>query len=188
MKLTEQQADGVKDYLFKLGARNTLLHELTDHWCVLVNLEMSQGKLFEHAFDTLKKSQSAKAVLLIAEIQELRFPHVVSPVLVKLTGTIALLILITGIGFYLFYERFPRLLLLPGLVLTAYIFLPLWFLRKLHTTSDKVLVTAIFLNLFSFIHVSVVWLVDLKIKFTATISWVIFALFLGWYYFVRKRN
>jgi hypothetical protein len=79
-------------------------------------------------------------------------------------------------------------LLLPGLLMTAYIFLPLWFLRKLHATNDKVWSVALFLNLFVLVHVAVFWVVEMRIKFMATLCWAIFALFIIWYFFKRRKT
>lgn len=188
MQLTEQQADTVQDYLSSLGVKNILLNELTDHWCVLVNLEMVHYQSFEDAFASIKKTHTQKAKLLVAEIQELRFPYVISSKLVTGIGVIALLLLLTGIVFYLSSQWLPKRLLLPGLFMTAYIFLPLWLLRKLHTAADKVWSVALFLNFFALIHVTAVWVVDLRIKFIVTSCWVIFALFWLWYYLKRKRK
>jgi|LakMenE18May11ns_1017448.scaffolds.fasta_scaffold9885429_2 hypothetical protein len=188
MELTEQQAEVVQDYLAALGAKNALLNELTDHWCVLVNLEMAHRQSFEDAFASIQKSHASKAKLLVAEIQELRFPYVISPKLIAGIGIAAFLLLLIGIALQLSFPRLPKRLLLPGLLMTAYVFLPLWLLRKLYTTADKVWSVALFLNLFVLAHVTIVWIADLRIKFIAISCWAIFALFCVWYYLQRKQT
>jgi hypothetical protein len=188
MEFTEQQAAIVQDYLSALGAKNALLNELTDHWCVLVNLEMTHGQSFESAFASIKNLHTQKAKLLVAEIEELRFPYVISPKLITGIGVVALFLLLAGIALHLCFPRLPKRLLLPGLLMTAYIFLPLWLLRKLYTTADKVWSVALFLNLFVLAHVTIVWIADLRIKFIAISCWAIFVLFCVWYYLKRKQT
>jgi hypothetical protein len=188
MNLTEAQEDEVQQRLMRLGAKGNVLHELTEHWCVQVNLEMNFGTPFSAALDKVVAVQSEKATLLISEINELRFPYFISERLVKITGIISLLIL--SIGIIIRVTRHPGIigLLLPGYLLTAYVFLPLWFLRRLYIKADKVASTLIFLNLLSLAHLLVLWMNNARPKWVALLSWVILAIFWLLYYLKRKRR
>jgi hypothetical protein len=187
MNLTEQQEALIQEKLASLGAAGHLLHELTDHWCVQVQLEMNAGNSFANALDTVTNSQSEKVAVLITEINQLRFPYVISSRTVFITGVVALLTLITGIVLRLSKQVPPLGILLPGYILTAYVFLPIWFLRRLHTQADKVKSTLLFLNFMALIHVAILWLNNARPKMIALLCWVILSIFWLLHYFYYRR-
>jgi hypothetical protein len=58
VNLTEQQEEMVEQKIASLGASGHLLHELTDHWCIQVEVEMKSGSPFAKALDLVIRSQS----------------------------------------------------------------------------------------------------------------------------------
>jgi RsiW-degrading membrane proteinase PrsW (M82 family) len=187
MNLTAQQEELIVQKLASLGASGHLLHELTDHWCIQVQLEMKAGSHFTDALDTVSRSQSEKAVVLIAEINQLRFPYVISGRTVFITGVAALLTFVAGILLRLSKQVPPIGMLLPGYILTAYVFLPIWFLRRLYTQPDKVKSTLLFLNLMALTHVVILWLNNARPKMIALLCWIILSIFgLLHYFYYRK--
>jgi hypothetical protein len=187
MKLTTEQEDAVQAKLSALGAIGTLLHELTEHWCVQVSLEMSFGTSFYEALEKVHTAQKQHAKLLIGEINQLKFPYVISNQLIKTIGIIAVSLLLGGIALRLSKHFQPLGLLLPGYIAMVFIFLPLWFLKKLNSTSDKIATTLTFLNLITLVHVIVMWMNGARAKWLAVISLFVLGSFGLWYYFRRKK-
>jgi RsiW-degrading membrane proteinase PrsW (M82 family) len=187
VNLTAQQEELVEQKIASLGASGHLLHELTDHWCIQVEVEMKSGSPFAKALDMVSLSQSEKARVLINEISQLRFPYVISKRTVFITGVIALLALFTGIVLRLSKQVPPLGVLLPGYVLTAYVFLPIWFLRRLYIQPDKVKSTLLFLNFMAFVHVAILWLNNARPKLIALLCWAILSIFWLLHYFYYRR-
>jgi hypothetical protein len=187
MNLTEQQEELVAQKIATLGASGNLLYELTDHWCIQVQLEMKEGHSFVDALNTISHTQTERATILIAEINQLRFPYVISQRTVLITGVISLSILLAGIVVRFSKQLPPIGLLLPGYISIAYVFLPIWFLRRLHIKADKVKSTLLFLNFLAFIHLSVLWLNNSRPKIIALLCWVILSIFWLVHYFYYKK-
>ncbi len=185
--LTELEEDKITAYLKHLGAKGSLLHELTDHWCVLIGQEKNSITFFNDAFDKIIHSQSAKAKMLIVEINELKFPYFISNKLIKIIGIFSVSLLLIGIGLRISRQFSPLGLLLPGYIAVAFIFLPLWFIKKLNSAADKIETTLIFLTLITLVHAIVLWMNRAASKWISVICLVVFISFYLWYYFKRKK-
>jgi hypothetical protein len=188
MQLSEQQEEAVQQHLQAAGARGQLLQELADHWCVLVEIEMKAGACFLDALQNVSKAQTGKVKLLVAEINELRFPYVIAPGMVRFVGFFSISIFAVGVAMRFSYHFYPVGLLLPGYILTAYFFLPLWFLQRLYKYEDKVASTLLFLNLHSLTHLLVLWLNHARPRWIALGCWLLLLVFWALYYFFRIRK
>jgi hypothetical protein len=187
MQLAQWQEEAVQQQLQKLGARGRLLAELTDHWCVLISLEMNSDASFETALQQVAGQQNERTRALIAEIEELRFPYTISPVLVRNIGIVAMGLFATGIVLRVTHLFKPAGLLLPGYFLTAFVFLPLWFLRKLHTHADKVNSTLLFLTLLSATNCTALWLNHAPSRWIALGCCLLFVCFWLWNRYWNRR-
>ncbi len=187
MKLTTEQEDAVLEKLGTLGATGTLLHELAEHWCIQISLEMNFGLSFLEALEKVHASQKEKAILLIGEISQLKFPYIISNKLIKIVGVISISLLLIGIVLRL-SKLFPPLgLLLPGYIAMLFIFLPLLFIKKLNTNADKIVTTLTFLNMITIVNAIVMWMNGARAKWIPVGCLCILGSFWLWYYFKRKR-
>jgi hypothetical protein len=185
--LTELEEDKITTYLKNLGAKGTLLHELTDHWCVLIGQEKNNITPFNEAFGKIIQSQSAKAKMLIAEINELKFPYFISNKLIKIIGIVSISLLLIGIGLRISRQFPPFGLLLPGYIAVAFIFLPLWFIKKLNSAADKIITTLTFLTLITLVHTIVLWMNRAPSKWISVICLMVSTIFYLWCYFKRRK-
>jgi hypothetical protein len=188
--LTVHQEEQISNRLQQLGTKEKLHHELMDHWCVQVELEMQQGNNFTAALETVAQRNAATVRQLVGELQEFRFPYVISPALVKWCGISGISLFAIGILLRL-SKAFPPLgLLFPGYFVTTFIFLPLWFLRRLSTHADKTASTILFLNFIAIVHAIVLWMNAARPRWGVLIICVLFAGCWCWYYFrrIKKRQ
>jgi hypothetical protein len=187
VKLNLLQEENVAKTLINLGAKPPLLHELTDHWCVQINLEMEYDLSFEDALQKVYLSKKEETLILIKEIEIIKFPHTVSPLLLKTVGYFSIVILVVGIILRISKTLPPFGLLLPGYILTTFFFLPLWLLKKLQSKIDKVKIILQFLLAASSIHLLIFWLNNSVGKWIAMLC-CIFILTLQLFYFLKTKN
>jgi hypothetical protein len=186
--LTAQQEEQINNRLVQLGAKENLQHELMDHWCVQVELEMHKGAGFITALETVTQRNRSAVTQLVGELQELRFPFIISPVLVKWMGVIAFLVFAAGIILRLSGLMQPIGLLFPGYFLITFVFLPLWFLRRLHTHADKTASFILFLNFLALIHLVVMWMNFARSRWAVLMICILLAGCWCWYYFSRIKK